>query len=170
MLDIYWLGGGLDWFWNVQCAMLKIYHVWELIIQVQQSTGVRRKGSGGDCKLGHFHITLGSVLAALLGVASAYSCTAGLWLGAPGTGASPFLFHVSCSHIRLEVKGQVLISEPSVNLQWCSLWSQRCFLYICICATETRIRYKVTSFFCPFLWFLLLECCYLENMFSFTDT
>lgn len=26
------------------------------------------------------------------------------------------------------------------------------------------------SLFCPFLWFLLLECYYLENTFSFTDT
>lgn len=38
-LDINWLGGGLDWISNVchalpWCAMLKMYHVWELIIQV----------------------------------------------------------------------------------------------------------------------------------------
>lgn len=95
--------------------------MWELIIQVQQSTGIRRKGGGGNRKLGHFHIVLGSAVAVLLCVLSAYSCTAGLRLGAPGTGASPLLFHVFCSHIGLEVKGQVLIAEPRVNLEWCSL-------------------------------------------------
>lgn len=51
MLDMYWLGGGLDWISNVchavpLCAMLKMYHIWELIIQVWQSPDIRRKGGG----------------------------------------------------------------------------------------------------------------------------
>lgn len=156
MLDIDRLGGGLNWIWNDWCAMLKMYLMWELIIQVQQSTGVRRKRGGGDRKLAHLHIVL--------------VCASGaVWLSCPpvaynleplGLGLPPFLFTVLCWPIRLGVKGQVLISEPSVNLEWCSLWSQQCFLYICICATEMQMQYKVTGAF------LALFCGfrYLENV------
>lgn len=58
--------------------MLKIYHVWEWIIQVPQNTGIRRKGGGGDHKLGHFNTVLSSLLAVLLGVLSTYGHPTGL--------------------------------------------------------------------------------------------
>lgn len=66
MLDIYRLGGGLDWISNVWCAMITVYHVWELMLQVWQSPGIRRRGGGGKHGLSHSHVVLGSVLAVLL--------------------------------------------------------------------------------------------------------
>jgi len=84
-----------------------------LITQAQRGAGVMRKGSDGDRKLGRFHIALGSVLAVLRRVLS----TSSAWC--PSAWSFPSSSSCVSLACRAGGKGQVLISEPSVNLEWC---------------------------------------------------
>lgn len=125
-----------------------------------------------EAELSHFPIVPGSVLAVLLRpvcLQPHHCCVTRCPWHCSFPASCEHHYHrelfFPCLHIGLGLEGQVLISESSVSLEWSSLWSQHCFLYICVCATEIQTGTRWQELFLPFFVF----CgCYLEKMLGFT--
>lgn len=171
MLGIYWLGEGLDWISNIchavpWCAMLKMCHVWELIIQVWQSPGISRKGGGGKQSSAISPSCLALCWQCCCAL-SACSHTTGVWPGALGAAVSPLLVNITIigsffflawywagtgragANLWIQCKSRVVLPLKSALFP----------LHLRLCYWDPD-WYKVTgaflALFC-FLWLILIE-------------
>lgn len=152
MLDIDWLGRGLDWIWNNWCAITVLFHVGADNSGAAEYRCPEKRWWWGPQAWPSPHCACLCQLCCLIVLS-----TCSLQLGAFGAGASPFLVH-----------SVLLAYQAGGKRAGANLWAQckpwvvfalksAVFpLHLHPCNRDPNLVQGDRSLFSPVLWFLLL--------------